>query len=273
MGVRRLSRSLLFLGLVGAMLGGGGACGSGGGCDTLCDKDFWNPDQPPGVADVRQEIEDGESVNGYIGGYDEGLTPLHLAVAIQDPAVVRLLLENGAEVGRWSSGEKGKGLTALHISVTLTKKENPEVVRALLESGADPDVDTRGLGTPIEVAAAESDDDPTQVKILLEFGADPDLEGTDKGGALAVAVRADNLTIARVLLDAGANMNGPNDQGAVPAIGAMESPGMIRLLAERGADFNIANSRGVTPCEIGRLELREATRPLELAIREVCPQL
>ena len=31
MGVRRLSTGLLFLGLVGAMLGGGGACGSGGG--------------------------------------------------------------------------------------------------------------------------------------------------------------------------------------------------------------------------------------------------
>lgn len=80
-----------------------------------------------------------------------GVTPLHHAVRFRCPTAVEALLEHGADVNRCC---RRSGSTALHRAVTTTgapgsagkSAEAEEIVRMLLQHGADPDVrNKRGL--------------------------------------------------------------------------------------------------------------------------------
>ena len=247
-------------------------CGSGSGCDTLCESEFWDREDWPTVAEVQAEIDDGESVNGRLDGKDTGGTPLHAAVGHQDLEIMRLLLDNGVELGT-TLGNERSAMTPLHLAFASTSENDYEVARLLLEAGADPNVDSEALGTPIVLAAGDDGDDPAAVELLLEHGADPELNGSLKGTALLSAVAMGNIRIARLLVESGADVNGSNSRGANVALAAMENAEMILFLVEQGADFTIANSSGTSACVRGMSQLLQASRPLEQAIRKACPNL
>ncbi|MCA1790038.1 MAG: ankyrin repeat domain-containing protein, partial [Thioalkalivibrio sp.] len=79
-----------------------------------------------------------------VGGY----TPLHLAARSGHAAVVRSLLEHGADADRWTS----TGVTALHFAA---QANDAEVIRALVEHGADIDApDGFQSRTPLVFAAS-----------------------------------------------------------------------------------------------------------------------
>lgn len=64
-------------------------------------------------------------------------TPLHAAVLSGNEAIVKLLLEHGAEV----DARDCKGFTPLHLSARQAGSE--EIVKALLDYGADPNARSR----------------------------------------------------------------------------------------------------------------------------------
>lgn len=98
----------------------------------------------------------------------DGWTPLHLAAAFADAGPVTLLLEHGAHVHQFSHNPLRN--QPLHASVALN--HSLDVVRALLECGADVNASQHGGYTPLLQAAAAGKKD--LVLLLLEHGARPD---------------------------------------------------------------------------------------------------
>jgi len=95
----------------------------------------------------------------------DGWTPLHLAAAFSDTKPVVLLLEHGAHVHQCSHNPLRN--QPLHACIALNN--SLDVVRALLEAGADVNATQHGGYTPLLQAAAAGKKD--LVLLLLEYGA------------------------------------------------------------------------------------------------------
>ena len=101
---------------------------------------------------------------------DDGDTPLHLAAIWNDnPSVIAALLEGGADPDEDSGPDRWP--TPLHRAAVFNSK--PSVIVALIEGGADPD-DRAGNGrTPLHLAAGALTPEPSVIKALIEGGANP----------------------------------------------------------------------------------------------------
>ena len=126
-----------------------------------------------------------------------------------------------------------------------------EIVRSLVESGANKDQCTTDIGaTPLYIAAQEGHLEV--VRFLVESGANKDQCTTDIGATpLYVAARNGHFEIVGFLVESGANKDqGTTDIGATPlnvaaAKGHLE---VVRFLVESGAqngNLEVAISGGV----------------------------
>ena len=107
--------------------------------------------------------EEPSLVTSYSG---DGFTALHFAAFFGRHEAAALLIERGAEVdslGRgWMTG------TAMHSAVS---RLHADVVRILLDAGANPNVRQSAGWTPLHAAAMNGD--RISVELLLAAGADP----------------------------------------------------------------------------------------------------
>ena len=122
--------------------------------------------------EVRALVDGGASVNETIFG---GITPLMFAVIQHDLPTVRYLIENGADVNAQWEGPCGFvcGNTAKRYPTTAlmlaAERSNPEIVRTLLEAGAEPNAPKMRLRTPLSEARRLHRD--ANVRLLLQYGA------------------------------------------------------------------------------------------------------
>jgi ankyrin repeat protein len=89
----------------------------------------------------------------------------------------------------------------------------------------------------MSVSEAATSGDVERLRALLEAGGDPNEKETEEHGPpLLKAAQADHVEAARLLLDAGADLYGPNEGGETPLVMAVQngSLGVFRLLVERG---------------------------------------
>ena len=212
----------------------------------------------------------------------DGTSALTVAAHSNHPALVRLLLDRGA-----NPNVIGSGYTALHAAVL---RGNPDSVRALLARGAlvnsrvrHGTATTRGSrefflpdeltgATPLWLAVRFLEGDI--MRLLLDRGADPSLalrDGTtmlmaasgvgsqtrlfDRRDRIAILKESDEplaVPIVRHLLDRGADVNGSNEPGDTALHGAakMNYPVVARMLAERGARLDAKNRKGETPLAV-----------------------
>jgi ankyrin repeat protein len=166
-------------------------------------------------------------------------------------ALAKELLERGADPNAFFVNEYGK-MSALYGAAG--RRYDPELTRALLEAGANPD-DGESLYHGTE---AES---PECVRILLEHGA-----RATGSNALAHALDDERLEHVRLLLEHGAD---PNEKPHVAhAVRRGRGPETIELLVSHGADVNLPGGetwRGDVPLRTpyqhavlrGKLELAE----------------
>ncbi len=104
---------------------------------------------------------------------DDGFTALHLAVFGNQAEAAQALLDRGAEVNALSGGNIARvpplGTAAFARSVPLA--------RLLLDAGAD--VNAQGEGGFTALHSAAQNGDAELVRLLLERGADPGLAAAD----------------------------------------------------------------------------------------------
>jgi hemoglobin len=120
-----------------------------------------------------------------------------------------------------------------------------EVVAFLLQLGVDPNIRGRGDHTPLYCVANEcaSEAGPDVVRALVEAGADVNAcGGVTRATALHMAARRGHVEIARALLDSGAAVNARDRKGDTPLQRAINcrKNGVSQLLRERGRAPRIA---------------------------------
>src|SRR5207253_1180947 len=103
-----------------------------------------------------------------------------------------------------------------------------------------------GGSTPLMYAALYGD--PESVRALLESGADPNIK--NDVGATALMWAVDDLEKTMLLLDHGANVNARSDDNRTPlliAAGWHGSGAVVKLLLDHGANPSVVGTRQFTP--------------------------
>ena len=157
--------------------------------------------------------------------------------------LVRLLLEAGAD----KDATNGFGGTALCMAA---REGHLEVARSLLEAGADKDAATTDVKGTTALFVAAREGHLNVARLLLEAGADKDTRNRFGVTALCAAANNGHLEVVRLLLEAGADKDAlTTDVHGTTALFVAAREGHLkvaRLLLEAGADKDTRNRFGVT---------------------------
>ncbi|XP_038679268.1 E3 ubiquitin-protein ligase KEG-like [Tripterygium wilfordii] len=190
----------------------------------------------------------------------KNLTPLHLCVATWNVPVVRSWVEVASpkEIAYTIDIPSSAG-TALCMAAALKKDhetEGRELVRLLLDAGADPTAQDAQHGRTALHAAAMAND-VELVKIILDAGVDVNIRNVRKTISLHVALARGANSCVGLLLSAGADYNLQDDDGDNAFHIAADAAKMIRenlewlivMLKNPDAAVEVRNNSGKTLCD------------------------
>ncbi|CZR56859.1 uncharacterized protein PAC_06748 [Phialocephala subalpina] len=186
-------------------------------------------------------------------------TPLSWAAEDGHEAVVKLLLEKGAEL----ETKDDYGRTPLSWAA---EDGHEAVVKLLLEKGAELETKDDCGRTPLSYAAMYGHE--AVVKLLLEKGAE--LETKDKDFGRTPLSWAANNGHEAVLLEKGAELeNKDKEYGRTPLSWAAWAPpngheAVVKLLLEKGAELETKDNNGRTPLSYAAMYGYEAVAKLLL---------
>ncbi|KAI4455209.1 molting protein mlt-4 [Holotrichia oblita] len=137
---------------------------------------------------------------------EDGYTPLICALQMGSVEMLEFLIDSGAHLN---------GDDSLYCSRTplyhAVRKFTPEIVRVLLQKGADIYAKREGL-----LCIAASRKSVEIVQMLLENGANPNEKEPNGWSALHYAVNVNSKDIVKKLLEFKADVNITNDEGFIP---------------------------------------------------------
>jgi ankyrin repeat protein len=163
------------------------------------DRNDWRPNSEPG----------------------NGATPLHAAAEHGYVEVVSILLEAGAPIDDRSMS----GVSPLHLA---SGYERLQVLSLLLDKGATVDIgDMRGA-TPLQHGVASLQ----IVKALLERGADPNARRRDGATAVHAAASLGNVEVLSFLVQKGGLAASATEDGVTPLLVAATDETLIDALAD-----------------------------------------
>jgi len=165
------------------------------------------------------------------------------------PEIIRLLVEHGADV----NAKDYEGKTVLLRPCVLSE---PELVSLILSKGGEPDfLIAEDDMTPVKMAMHYNQ--PETVKALLKCGADVNLRTHNKRTYLHEAADDVDLKMARILIEAGADVNAKVKFGNTPVDEALSQGNdkMVKLLRSAGGrpgqrSSTQAGSRSIETAEI-----------------------
>ncbi|KAF3028327.1 hypothetical protein E8E12_000223 [Didymella heteroderae] len=168
-----------------------------------------------------------------------GETALHVAVLGGNEAMMRLLVDKGANV----KAKDCDGATVLHWA---SPEGNEAIMRMLIGKGADVKAKTRSGVTVLQWAAMGQSE--SVIQLLVGFGADVKAKDNVGMTALHLASWKGREAIVRLLVDLGADINAKDSDGMMvlhsAALGGDQA--VVRLLLELGADANAKDKDGMT---------------------------
>jgi ankyrin repeat protein len=179
-----------------------------------------------------------------------GETALHLAASSKNIALVRLLLNKGADVKAEGIAER----TALHYAV---RKDNTAFVHLLLDRGADVNARDKFGCTVLHDAVIEGS--TAVVQLLLDRGADINAQSRIGHTALHFAAMRGDRAFVQLLLDRGADIEAKDVTGWTPlhCSAAKGEEDVAYLLVDRGADIYAKDNDGNTALLWATLERHE----------------
>ncbi|MBX3323918.1 MAG: ankyrin repeat domain-containing protein [Phycisphaeraceae bacterium] len=157
------------------------------------------------------------------------LTPLHNAALASRADVVRLLIDSGADVNAGSHSN----WTALHVA---SERGAEDVVRLLLKAGASPTVQTKNGTSPLMEACRESE---TGIARILIAAAPETATQRDSRGLLPIAFLniAPDPALMRLLIEAAPNEAGGESYSRALALAIRHGlHDSVDLLLRAGAD-------------------------------------
>ena len=169
---------------------------------------------------VKALIEAGTDINGQD---EDGTTPLMEAAYRGDDQKVQELIRAGASV----TAKNKKLQTALHLAISSRSrwaqwKGHSSVVKALIEAGADVNGQDEDGTTPLMKAAYRGDDQMAHE--LIRAGASVTAKNKKLQTALHLATSSRSWwahsSVIKVLIEAGADINGQDEDGTTPLMQA-----------------------------------------------------
>uniref|UniRef100_A0A8C7FZB8 Ankyrin 1 n=1 Tax=Oncorhynchus kisutch TaxID=8019 RepID=A0A8C7FZB8_ONCKI len=207
----------------------------------------------------------------------KGNTALHIAALAGQERVVAELVNYGANVNCQSQ----KGFSPLYMAA---QENHLDVVKFLLENGANQSLPTEDGFTPLAVALqqghenvvallinygtkgkvrlpalhiAARNDDTRTAAVLLQNDPNPDVLSKTGFTPLHIAAHYENLSVAQLLINRGANVNFtpkkwffPLSQNGITPLHIASRRGnaiMVRLLLDRGAQIDAMTKNGLSP--------------------------
>lgn len=164
------------------------------------------------------------------------ISPLMLACYYKKLALLDIILKYVPEISIFEASAMGK----LEL-VTQALKLNPELINEFSEDGF----------TPLSLAAYFGNEDVT--RFLLLNGADPNIPSKNGYNVYPIhsATAANYTMIAKMLLEAGADINVIQMSGATPLHSAAHNGNidLLIVLLEAGANVNAKMEDGKTPAD------------------------
>lgn len=210
-----------------------------------------------GRIDIAETIENYK--RQYQGGGQYVANDLANAINSSNVALVRKIISEKPDAINFNIHvlHQDKAATALMLAA---EKGSEEIVRMLLDAGADPNLQNKKCETALMLAIPKRHKDI--VAILLDKGADPNLESEGKYTALTYAIQAANWSslefkeIIAMLLAKGANPNLQNDYGKTPLMYAVlrHAKEVVEMLLNAGADINLQDDEFQTALMYAVLE-------------------
>lgn len=144
------------------------------------------------------------------------------AAALGDTSRLRSLVRDHPDLVCTFSAD---GFTALHFASFFSQ---PEAAQELLDNGADPNAVTTNESKLAVINSAAASNNSELVKMLLQEGANPDAQQHGGFTALHAAAQHNNKEMAKALLEGGANVSLRTDDGKTAA--DMAGPDVAKLL-------------------------------------------
>ncbi|EXL39948.1 hypothetical protein FOCG_17450 [Fusarium oxysporum f. sp. radicis-lycopersici 26381] len=195
-----------------------------------------NKDSVTALLGLSSSIHNGinitDGLKSKIDSVKPNHTPFSWACEEGHLAIAAVLLDQGAQVG-------------VDDLVKFARNGNIEVVKMLLEKGADAAAADINGTTPLHVASEYA-------KILLEKGADAAAADNDGTTPLHIASEYGHSETVNILLEKGADAKVANKYGRTPLHRALVygRSEIAKILLEKGADAAAADNDGRTPLHI-----------------------
>ncbi len=200
--------------------------------------------------------------------WKEANYPLHLAVNLNEPGILKALLEGGANPNRQISGSYVSknnvqiGMNNWTPLMMAIQEGSKDMVELLLKHKADPNLGSGSTYKPLMAAISK----PVIAELLLANGADG--TGTDGYGNTALHLAAANgqKRLIQALLAKKMDVNAKGNAGETALHLAVQQPevGSVEALLAAGADVNPRNQKQETPLHLA--VQRQNTNAVELLL-------
>jgi len=192
---------------------------------------------------VNEAIASGADVNAF--GVD-GESAFHAAVHRGNEAIIKILLDAGADIEKLTEYNQSNPLTI------AASTGNFEAVNTLIKAGANYNIIIDNK-TPLMIAAVLGGvvgDTLEVMKVLIRAGADINTKNSNGWTALMYAASRNNKEAVKMLISAGADVNAKTSDGWTALMKAAHSllnpKEIVKNLISAGADINAKDNNGWT---------------------------